>query len=762
MTAEEASVYAGSKRVGAVLRAAAQMVAEGVPLSPEEGSRYLASKTGGLNRGGKRDLPRGVFQVKSGRYRASISIRTAGVKRSQYLGSFDTPEEAARAFDEAAIRRWQAGLVPELVTNYPPEGYPGYTGHVGQVADAAARKAQGAAGGAEEEGEAPAKADGRGKATGARIRAAAEKLKAGLEPTEEEARVYASTKAAGAAAGAVFRAVAQKVAEGAPLRPEGAGRYKATQLNGMKTDGKRKRDLPRGVFQVKSGRYRASIGIRTAGVCRVEHLGLFDTPEEAARAFDEAAIRRWQAGLVPELVTNYPPEGYPGYTGHVGQVADAAARKAQGAAGGAEEEGEAPAKADGRGKATGARIRAAAEKLKAGLEPTEEEARAYAAMKAGGAATGAVLRAAAQKVAEGVPLSPEEGSRYLASKTGGLNRGGKRDLPRGVFQVKSGRYRASISIRTAGVKRSQYLGSFDTPEETARAFDEAAIRRWQAGLVSELVTNYPPEGYPENTGHTRPVMGAAARKAQQAAGGAEEGKAQPKTDGQARWAALKRAAAQKVKAGQELTEEERRAYEAVSKAGKAGGAAAGASRRAAAQKAKAGLELTEEEARAYAGLKAAAAATAALRRAVVQKVKAGLELTEQERRVHEGAIKAGAVVRAVAQKVAEGAPLSPEEASRYKATQMTGMRRGGKRDLPRGVCKARSGRYEARIGIRTGGVQRNLHLGTFDTPEEAAHAFDEAAIRRWQAGLVPELVTNYPPEGYPGYTGVVEQGVQGE
>ncbi|KAG2487197.1 hypothetical protein HYH03_014173 [Edaphochlamys debaryana] len=121
---------------------------------------------------------------------------------------------------------------------------------------------------------------------------------------------------------------------------------------------------------------------------------------------------------------------------------------------------------------------------------------------------------------------------------------------------------------------------------------------------------------------------------------------------------------------------------------------------------------------------------------------------------------AGAVLGDVGRKVAEGVPLSHEEAGRYKTTQVNGLNSGGKRDLPRGVVETPSSRYKAGIGIRTGGVQRTEYLGSFDTPEEAARAFDEAAIRRWQAGLVPELVTNYPPEGYPGYTGGVEQGGQ--
>ncbi len=48
---------------------------------------------------------RGVFLVESGRYRASISDRTNG-KKSRQIGTFDTAEQAARAYDVEALREF--------------------------------------------------------------------------------------------------------------------------------------------------------------------------------------------------------------------------------------------------------------------------------------------------------------------------------------------------------------------------------------------------------------------------------------------------------------------------------------------------------------------------------------------------------------------------------------------------------------------------------------------------------------------------------
>lgn len=48
---------------------------------------------------------RGVIQVESGRFRASISDRN-GKTKAKVIGTFATAEEAARAYDRAAIERF--------------------------------------------------------------------------------------------------------------------------------------------------------------------------------------------------------------------------------------------------------------------------------------------------------------------------------------------------------------------------------------------------------------------------------------------------------------------------------------------------------------------------------------------------------------------------------------------------------------------------------------------------------------------------------
>lgn len=59
---------------------------------------------------------RGVCQVGRGRFKATISDRERA-KKSRYIGTFDTAEDAARAYDVAAIARF--GEFARL--NFPPQ-----------------------------------------------------------------------------------------------------------------------------------------------------------------------------------------------------------------------------------------------------------------------------------------------------------------------------------------------------------------------------------------------------------------------------------------------------------------------------------------------------------------------------------------------------------------------------------------------------------------------------------------------------------------
>jgi hypothetical protein len=58
----------------------------------------------------------------------------------------------------------------------------------------------------------------------------------------------------------------------------------------------------------------------------------------------------------------------------------------------------------------------------------------------------------------------------------------------------------------------------------------------------------------------------------------------------------------------------------------------------------------------------------------------------------------------------------------------------------RGVTRRLSGRWSARIGRG----QRLIHLGTFDTPEAAARAYDAAAIEAWGEYARPNFPIRTP------------------
>lgn len=78
----------------------------------------LRSATGSQNAANRAMRPnntsgyRGVVQTRHGRWRAQIRVDT----KFQYLGTYDTPEQAARAYDSAAVAAWGEFAQPNFPT----------------------------------------------------------------------------------------------------------------------------------------------------------------------------------------------------------------------------------------------------------------------------------------------------------------------------------------------------------------------------------------------------------------------------------------------------------------------------------------------------------------------------------------------------------------------------------------------------------------------------------------------------------------------
>ncbi|KAG2500048.1 hypothetical protein HYH03_002328 [Edaphochlamys debaryana] len=383
----------------------------------------------------------GVVQVRNGRFRAQLRRNR---RRARYLGLFGREEEAARAFDCAAVQRYNARESDVLQLNFPSEWSEPHTRPVVSLVPETAAGACGAAppvatpgtagtGRGSEEGSGPQPMEGLEGGSGAQAQAS-------LGPS-----------AAGGAGGA------QDCCAPGPERTVHGSEVQALAAG--------TRELPLGVTLRAGGRFEACI--RAQG--RSRFLGRYLTPEEAARAFDRAAVQRHNEGLSSrQLKLNFPSEwSNPAQGGPVVAVAGRTPSEERG---------------QGTGSLAGDWTHAADERGgEGGGTGTKDEA------KAGGA----------------------PGPYHACLSLSGL--------PRGVARMQSGRYKATMGKDG----ENRYLGTWDTPEQAGRAFDRAAVERYKAREGDNLHLNFPSEW-------SDPAQGPVVPRVQPAQGGGPgEAGAQP-------------------------------------------------------------------------------------------------------------------------------------------------------------------------------------------------------------------------------------------
>ncbi|KAG2500051.1 hypothetical protein HYH03_002329 [Edaphochlamys debaryana] len=342
---------------------------------------------------GGHSLPLGVHRATGTLpYGAQISVKN----RSVHLGTYDTPEEAARAFDRAAVQRFNEGQSKlELQLNFPAE----WTNPGLRPVRAVAR---------------PASTAGQEEDAGG--------LDKDFAPSAQEADGEKDEAGTGGEAGA-----------GGAARPSHAG----LGLSG----------LPRGVVRDRRGRYFAQV--RRDG--RTRHLGTWDTPEEAGRAFDRATVDKYNAGYT-RLELNYPSEW---------------TRPAEGRPVVSIEEA-APGGDPGEGRWHGE-------------HPSPDLARRMHDMAR------TVLHSRHTANAEAVAGGA------AGAKAAVKRQRGPRDLPRGVNRVHGkNRFMARIKVN----HRTVYLGVYDTAEDAARAYDTMAVDAFRTGQLRRPILNFPAE-WPE-------------------------------------------------------------------------------------------------------------------------------------------------------------------------------------------------------------------------------------------------------------------------
>ncbi|KAG2500047.1 hypothetical protein HYH03_002327 [Edaphochlamys debaryana] len=261
--------------------------------------------------------------------------------------------------------------------------------------------------------------------------------------------------------------------------------------------------LPQGVSLQGGTRFRASIW-RDG---RMKHLGHYDTPERAARAFDRGAVARFNEGASKALNLNYPEEWSKPAAGR-----PVVPLRPQAVEEGGREQAEAEGKEDG--AQAGGRLGASATGRRLGgqsQEGSEEEPGPQGLRNGSGtrpegqvaAGHGHTRSPPARDTSPPQPiLAPGAGIGELRGKTSCGSPGDEgagagppsrtthrpprqHDLPHGVYWH-GGRFKASIWCDG----RMRHVGTFSCPNRAARAYDSAAVQRFNDGKSNILNFNF--------------------------------------------------------------------------------------------------------------------------------------------------------------------------------------------------------------------------------------------------------------------------------